>query len=42
MTKAPPSTMNKVKQAGGEVILPVQKTEEKAQEKTEDVENNDG
>ena len=32
----------KVKQAGGEVILPVQKTEEKTQEKTEDVENNDG
>ena len=32
----------KVKQAGGEVILPVQKTEEKTEENTEDVENNNG
>ena len=39
---ATPSAIEKVKQAGGEVILPIQKTEEKSQEKTEDVENNDG
>ena len=39
---ATPSAIEKVKQAGGEVILPIQKTEEKSQEKTENVENNDG
>ena len=39
---ATPSAIEKIKQAGGEVILPVQKTEEKTEEKTEDVENNDG
>jgi large subunit ribosomal protein L15 len=39
---ATPSAIEKVKQAGGEVILPIQKTEEKTEEKTEDVENNDG
>ena len=27
---------------GGDVILPIQKTEEKTEEKTEDVENNNG
>ena len=40
--QATPSAIEKVKQAGGEVILPVQKTEEKTEEKTEDVDNNDG
>ena len=35
---ATPSAIEKVKQAGGDVILPIQKTEEK----TEDVENNNG
>ena len=49
--QATPSAIEKVKQAGGEVILPVQKTEEKTEvaeevpvveEKTEDVENNNG
>ena len=48
--QATPSAIEKVKQAGGEVILPVQKTEQKAEQKaeentkenTEDIENNDG
>ena len=40
--QATPSAIEKVKQAGGEVILPVQKVEEKTEEKTEDVENNNG
>ena len=40
--QATSSAIEKVKQAGGEVILPVQKVEEKTEEKTEDVENNDG
>ena len=34
---ATPSAIEKIKQAGGEVILPVQKTEEKTEEKTEDI-----
>ena len=47
MKNATPSAIEKVKQAGGEVILPIQKTEEKTdsdktEEKTKDVENNDG
>ena len=48
--QATPSAIEKVKEAGGEVILPVQKTEQKDEQKdeentkenTEDVENNDG
>ena len=48
--QATPSAIEKVKQAGGEVMLPVQKTEQKAEQKaeentkenTEDVENNNG
>ena len=39
---ATPSAIEKVKQAGGEVLLPVQKTEEKTESKTKDVENKDG
>ena len=39
---ATPSAIEKIKQAGGEVILPIKKTEEKTEEKTENVENKDG
>ena len=39
---ATPSAIEKIKKAGGEVILPVQKTVQTTEEKTEDIENNDG
>ena len=39
---ATPSAIEKVKQAGGEVILPVPKTVQTTEEKTEDIRNNNG
>ena len=47
VNRASSSAQKKIKQSGGEVTLPVKKTDKKAEvsteeEKTEDVENNNG